>query len=137
MSPIEVRAEIVLDARRISEGDFGSVYLSADTLGDAKGGALVRGMVEHLGQITEQTGNSLDAGGRPFSHDLFFEMLDAMDIDFDDDGQAQLQILTTPETGTKIAALPPPTPEQQAHFDALMARKRQEHEGRRRTRRME
>jgi hypothetical protein len=136
LSTIESSAEIVLDASAIAEGDLGSVYAAVDAVGDAKGGAIVRGMVEHLGQITERTGNAIDAGGRPFSHELFFETLEGMEIDFNEHGEANLQILTSPELGAKMAALPPPTEEQQAQFDALMARKRAEFEARKKTRRL-
>jgi hypothetical protein len=136
LNPIESSAEIVLDASAIAEGDLGSVYTAADTIGDAKGGAIVKGMVEHLSQITDRTGNAVDAGGRPVSHELFFEMLEGMEISFDEHGEAEFQILTSPEMGAKLAALPPLTPEQQARLDEIMARKREEFEARKKTRRM-
>jgi hypothetical protein len=137
LDTIEVRAPISLDAREIAGGDLGSVYVAADTLGDAKGGGIVKGMVEHISQITERTGNLVDAGGRPFSFDVYMETLETMEINFDEDGNPTFQILTSPEQAARMAALPPWTPDEQARYDALMARKRKEFEARKKTRRME
>jgi hypothetical protein len=94
-------------------------------------------MVEHLSQITERTGNAVYAGGRPISHELFFATLEGMEISFNEAGEAELQILASPEMAAKMAALPPLTPEQEARLDEIMARKRAEFEARKKRRRIE
>ena len=39
------------------------------------------------GEATARVGNQVDAGGAPFSADLYFEMLEKLQIDFDDLGE--------------------------------------------------
>lgn len=45
---------------------------------------------EKLDESTKQTGNVLDAKGRPFEPEMLLEMLDSISIDFDENGRAEM-----------------------------------------------
>lgn len=90
---------------------------------------------ERMTMVVEQGGTTFDAGGRPFTFELMLEMLEAMPVTFDDDGKANLTLLVAPET-SQAAAKSPPTAEQQARFDAILAKKKEAYDASRRTRRL-
>jgi hypothetical protein len=41
-------------------------------------------MFDRIGEVCEASGNRVDAGGRPFTFEIFYEMLDRVQIDFDE-----------------------------------------------------
>lgn len=43
-----------------------------------------------MDEITERTGNRVDAGGQPFSGEMFLKLLETTEIEFDDDGKPDL-----------------------------------------------
>lgn len=47
---------------------------------------MVRSAYEELNRITDETGNVISANGKPFSIEMLFEMLEKMDLDFDEAG---------------------------------------------------
>lgn len=44
-------------------------------------------LLRKAGEATERVGNRIDAGGQPFSADLYFKMLETVHIDFDSYGR--------------------------------------------------
>ena len=48
---------------------------------------------ERMNEITQKTGNAVDAKGQPLSHDLLLQTLEKMQIDFDEDGQPLMPTL--------------------------------------------
>jgi len=93
-------------------------------------------MFERLNAVTDAAGTTVDADGRPLSHELVLELLETMEIDFDTEGNAELALVGNSDMVRRLQALPPMTPEQEAAFDGLMARKRREFEARQRERRL-
>jgi len=59
-----------------------------------------------------------------------------MEIDFDAEGNAELALVGNSDMVRALQALPAMTAQQEAAFDALMARKRREFEARQRKRRL-
>jgi len=47
-------------------------------------------MFSKLNEVAEKNGMTVDGKHKPFSFDLFIEMLDKMQIDFDDNGEARM-----------------------------------------------
>lgn len=89
-----------------------------------------------LGDVTNATGNTVDGGGRPLSHDLIFDALERVEIDFDDEGTPLLpDLMMNPKTADALARLEP-TPEQRRRRDDILARKRAAHDAEKRTRRL-
>lgn len=135
-APIEIRGSFEFDIASVCAGDLDEVLVGLDRAAGQQVKALVGGMVERLDAVTAATGNQVDAGGRSLSHELLFELLEKMEVSFDENGQAELAFVAAPDVARKIAALPEMTAEQQGRFDEIMARKRQEHESRQRRRRL-
>ncbi|HKC61217.1 MAG TPA: hypothetical protein VKB92_14115 [Myxococcales bacterium] len=93
---------------------------------------------ERLGGIASDAGQVVDARGRPFSFDLLIEGIEKTQIDFDDEGKPQIPaVFVGPDLYAQIAALPPPTDEERARFDALIAKKKQEFDARHRHRKLD
>src|SRR6266850_1498376 len=51
---------------------------------------------EQLRQVMEATGQVVDAKGKPYSHDLYLDLLEKVDIDFTEDGQPKMPTLVVP-----------------------------------------
>lgn len=82
-------------------------------------------------------GTAMDAGGRPFSFELFLEGLERIELQFDRDGKPHLPTLVVhPSMAEKLRSMPPPTAEQQKALDDLIERKRTEFNARRRHRKL-
>lgn len=89
-----------------------------------------------ISQVCEATGNTIDATGRPFTHDLFLQTLETLEIHFDEDGNHNLTMVVHPSLMEKINKLPPPTEEQNKAFEELLERKRREFNDRKRQRQL-
>ena len=53
---------------------------------------------ERMNEVTQKTGNTVDAKGQPLSHDLLLQTLKKMEIDFDDEGQPIMPTLVVSPT---------------------------------------
>jgi len=90
-----------------------------------------------INEITENAGQVIDAGGRPFSGALFLELLEKIQIDFDDNGKPRMPtLIVSPEMAERLAQNPP-TPDEMRQFDALIEKKRKEFYARRRVRKLD
>jgi len=79
---------------------------------------------QQLDEIVEETGQKIDAKGRPLSLDLFLETLEMMPIDFDENGEPLMPaILSSPSFKEKFDRLEE-TDEQRERFEELIERKR-------------
>jgi hypothetical protein len=88
-------------------------------------------------RTSDAAGTAMDAGGRPFSFELFLEGLERIEIQFDREGKPILPTLVVhPSMAEKLRSMPPTTPEQQKAMDALIERKRTEFNARRRHRKL-
>ncbi len=66
---------------------------------------MTRRAFERMDEIAEQEGMKIDARGRPFSADLFVEMLEKLDIEFDESGNAIMpSVVLHPSEMEKFAA---------------------------------
>ena len=68
-----------------------------------------------LDKITTATGNKLDAGGRPLTFEMLYEMLDKIEWTLDENDELFTPSLAGPDT----AKLPQPTPEQVKMLEEL------------------
>jgi len=89
-----------------------------------------------IGEITDAVGTSLNAEGKPFSFDLLNDMLEKLDIEFDEEGEPVLPTLVMhPMMAERIVNMNP-TPEQEKRHAEIMERKRAEYYAKKRTRRL-
>ncbi|GEM_PF-2184884 len=96
-------------------------------------------IIERIGSISEQTGNTFDAGGRPLSPQLLIEMLEKYPLDFDEKGEPRFPTFFVGEK--LMQSVKRMCEEQRAdayeeQFKELIERKRQEWRAREATRRL-
>jgi hypothetical protein len=83
-------------------------------------------------EATERVGNAVDAQGRPFSADLYFEMLEKVQIDFDASGRPETsgtRLVMHPEMAARVIPLMKQWESDesfQRRYRELMLRKRNE-----------
>lgn len=88
--------------------------------------------------VTRQSGNVVDAKGKKLSHDVILDALDAMELDFNEDGtHKELTMVVSPEMYEAFKAIGPRTPEQEARYSEIIKRKWEAHLARRRVRKLD
>ena len=88
-------------------------------------GKLKKSAYEQIEKSADEVGNVVDADGKPFSIDLLWELLEKIDIDFDEAGNPTLVMVS----GTKLAPSINKViadPENSRRYHALMERKKEE-----------
>lgn len=94
--PPEVIAEqLEFDRPRII--DEGVIYVMQILANSAKRARAQKAklLFKEIDESSSKAGTSFDAGGKPFTLDMYLEMLRSMEIEFDSAGQAQLPTLVT------------------------------------------
>ena len=135
--PIQGASEFTFDWPAAVAGDLGTVLNAMDDAAAQQAAQLVPQILDRIGAMSEAAGQTVDAGGKPISHELMLEILEKIDIDFDDEDKPIMpSIVGPPKMGEAISKLPPQTEEQKAAWDAMLERKRQAFHARRRTRRI-
>lgn len=85
---------------------------------------------EELNRITAETGNVISADGKPFSIEMLFEILEKMDLDFDEAGNpVGTMFVAHPNLFAAIAkaiSQAEADPETAKRYQALMERKKEE-----------
>jgi hypothetical protein len=100
------------------------------------GKSLIPQVVASINSVTTATGNIVNAGGS-LTIDTYLEMLDTVDIPFDPQGEPSLPSLVTQDLQeVELSALGEFTAEQETRKAQIIARKREEHLARRRSRRI-
>jgi hypothetical protein len=74
-------------------------------------------------EVTREVGNALDAKGAPFTQDMFFRMLERVDMEFGPDNQPTTTWHTTPEL-TKVYESWQTDPSFRARYEEILDRKR-------------
>ena len=57
-----------------------------DKIADDMARQISQGMFAEISRVTKEVGNEVNAEGKPLSQDLFLQMLEKMDLDFDENG---------------------------------------------------
>jgi hypothetical protein len=131
---VSVKMTFEFNADELVRGVMDSVHVAIDSAAEQNISQVMPYVFAQLSNVTEAVGNSVDAGGQPFSWDLVNDMLARMDIAFDHDGNPSIpQLAMHPETA---AGIPPITEAQLQERDRIIERKRQQFLARRRTRRL-
>jgi len=130
-APMPVKSEFSLTATEMLDGD---PTLLAGKLVDLAEGYLASLMPQVFAAIaaaTEAAGTTINAGGQPFSADLFIGMLEKLELEFDDAGQINLDIVTGPGM-----SVPTYSEDDQRRIGEVIERKRQEFVAKRRRRQL-
>jgi hypothetical protein len=129
--PMPVQSEFILTAAEILDADARVLGRKLNDLTDSYLASLMPQIFEAIGAATVAAGTHLDAGGKPLSADLFIEMIEKMEVQFDDEGRPQLQMVIGPDT-----TIPTPSNEDQRRIDEVFERKHQEFIAKRRSRKL-
>ena len=132
--PFELKVPFQFKLSDMISGDIDAFAMSAAASGRAYGEAAMRQLLRFSGAISEGMGNAIDGKGRPFGWPVILEVLDGMDIDFDENGEPQLPQMISDIDISKVVAYPPLSEADRPAYDALIEKKRKEFNARRRNR---
>jgi hypothetical protein len=146
-SVVETRGEMAVDlpaeplgfelgvkAEDVRDGNFEALQVKLVEAADGYAEQLAKMLYGNLDKITTATGNTLDAGGRPLTFEMVYEVLDKMEWRLDENDELSTpSLVMRPETAAK---LPPPTSDQLKMLEELKARKLEELLAKRRRRRL-
>jgi hypothetical protein len=104
--------------------DRDAVLAMLNDAANAFAGQIEAGMLAHISDITEATGNVVSVSGRDFA-EAVLDSLERMEFSFDADGEPNLTFVMHPDQARRLQGAEF-TPEQQARHDAIIARKREE-----------
>lgn len=136
-APMTMETSFALSKSATINGDLDDLLAALDTAAESGLASLMPQFFANLGEICDAAGQTVDAGGRPFDHDLLLEALEGVEISFNEDSTPQMPMLVVhPEMADRLAALPPPTPDQDRRFAEMMQRKKDEFFAGRRTRQL-
>lgn len=118
-----------LHLKDVVRGDPTVTFWAAMTVSEQMHESIMDSMISTLNRSTAQSGNVVNAGGRPFP-EAFAEMLEMIQPSLGDDGELLLPtMLVHPSQGRKLVAeLEAAGPEFERRIDELKARKKLEAE---------
>lgn len=93
-----------------------------------------KALFETVSLTTEAVGNVHSAAGKNI-WEAQLEMLESLEMHFDEEGNHNYQLYVHPDTAKKLAENPP-TPEQEKRAEEIIKRKREEYYAQKRTRRL-
>jgi hypothetical protein len=121
---IEASHVLTADVEDSLRGDVDSFLTMAFDLADAFGSQLMKGMLAHISEVCDATGQTINAEGRDFV-DVMIETLETIDISFDENGEHNLTMVMHPDTAAKLQDKQP-TLEQEARMQQVLERRREE-----------
>ncbi len=121
---IEASHVVTADIQDTLQGDVDSFLTMAFDLADAFGSQLMKGMLAHISEVCDESGQTIDAEGRDFI-DVMIETLETIDISFDENGEHNLMVVMHPDTAEKLRDKQP-TPEQEGRIQQVLERRREE-----------
>lgn len=123
---IHVQVATTVDLAEVLTFDVPATLARLFEMADQWGGQLVRGMLDHISEVSEAHGQVVDASGRDFG-DALIESLDGLEISFDEKGDPVMPTLVMhPDLLAKLHGKAQ-TPEQERRVAEIMERKREEH----------
>jgi hypothetical protein len=131
-----IRSEMsfTLHLSDIVNSNFEALVLNLDDAADQGLKSLMPQLFANLSRVCAATGNVVDGKGQPFSFDRVLDVLDKIQIDFDEAGNPEMPMMVlSPELFAKIR-MQPPTEVQIKRREEIINRKREEFNARRRTR---
>ncbi|RZU12705.1 hypothetical protein EV645_5978 [Kribbella rubisoli] len=129
---IEVMHVVTADRDDVLMGDVGAFLGLLFNLADEMGSQMMRGMLEHISEVCEASGQVVSAEGRDY-YDVMIETLETIDMSFDENGKSNLFMVVSPAIAKELEGNPP-TPEQEARMTRVLERRKEEWDASRRRR---
>lgn len=122
--PVQVGATLSLD--EILDFDVPAYLGQLSQMADDWGGQLVKGAFTHISEVSDATGNTIDATGRDFG-DVMLDALEGLELSFDESGDPVLPTIAMhPNTAAKLTGKDL-TPQQKQRMAEILERKKEEH----------
>lgn len=126
------QVEYKLDYQALSQMSTEDVVRVIDEKAKDMGSQIAKHQFKILGDVIEETGNKVDAGGQKLSLDLFLESISKMSISFDRNGEPILPtIVISPKMADdwkRLITEAEGNIEHKAKLDALMKQKKEEYD---------
>ena len=132
----EISASIELTEDEVRNYDIEGVstklfYFVDEMIANAK-----KGIFAELERLTAFSGTTMDAKGKPFSYDMYLDMIESMPIQFDSDGQPRLPTIVGDPKLASIIASRKPSPEHEQRLRDIIDKKRKDYLDTKRSRRL-
>lgn len=132
----EFSERFYLHADTIRDTDTETYLLTLIDLSKVHQERLAKTFIETTTDIAEAVGNTVDARGLPLTWDRFLDVIELIDVSFDDEGRASgLQVIMHPDT-YRLMSQVPRTSEHDARFYDIMRRKKEKWDAQQRPRRL-
>jgi len=105
-------------------------------LSESQRKSLARHFFKSISEITDATGRSVNAKGKPLTVDMILELLEKVEFGFDDDGNPQYPTLVLPPAAIKKLKELKFTPEQEQRWKQIIEGNRARFNASKRTRRL-
>lgn len=129
---IELQHVVTWDIEYVLDGSV-EVFLGlVFNLADEMGSQMVRGMLQHISDICDASGQTISAEGREY-FDVVAETLETIDMSFDEDGKPNLVMVLNPDTARRLEGRQP-SPEQAERMRQILERRKEEWDAERRRR---
>ena len=126
----EVTAELEINMAEFEKMNHEMVLDKINDVSEEMAGKSKKSLFKEIGRSAEEVGNVVSAGGEPFSIDMHFEMLEKIEIDFDEAGNpGQIICPVNPKffpSIAKVISQAKDDPETDRRYKAIMERKREE-----------
>lgn len=129
---METRNTFGLNHDLIASGDVDGFLAAIYSLAEQYVASVMPQFFANVSMVTDAFGNTHDAGGQAFSWDMYLDLLEGMEVAFDENDNP---VLPTMITGPDFTA-PEITEEQDVRKEAILAGKRDAYLARRRYRRI-
>jgi hypothetical protein len=124
--PIHVQVATTVDLDEVLTFDVPATLARMFEMADNWGGQLMRGMLSHVSDVSDQYGQTVDASGREFG-EVLLESLERLEIGFDEhDDPVMPTLVMHPDLLVKLQGKSL-TPEQEQELAEIVERKREEH----------
>jgi len=126
----ETKSNIEINLKKVETMPFDTMLIKADTIAQEMAMQQSKVVFEELDKGIKKVGNFIDAKGKPFSIDLYFQMLEKMLLDFNEDGNPNLPTIIAGEKAFKsiseVLSKSDIDPTYIKTFDEIISRKREE-----------
>jgi len=125
----KIEAGVELPTNTLLYGPLDDLLKSFREIGRELGAQQEMIMFDTFEQATSKTGNVVNDKGSPLTTDLFFQVLETIEIDFDGNGSPRMPtMVVNPAMAEQIARLQQESdrPDVKARYDALMRKKKME-----------
>jgi len=135
-SMFAVSGESSISWDSIRNGKIDDYIQSLVDLSESQRKSLARHLFKNISEITDATGQTVNAKGQPLTVDLILDLLEKVEFGFDDDGNPQYPTLFLPSAAIERLKKLESTPEQEERRKQIIEEKRARFNASKRTRRL-